>query len=142
MNFEELKKLIKIFESSSLCELEVREKGICFKLAKHTQTENRRELSLSQAKNKERGKVKKEKKEEIYVRSPLVGTFYRAPSPEEEPFVEVGDEVSPDQTLCIVEAMKVMNEITSESKGKIKSILVENGEPVEYCQELFLIEEK
>ncbi|MCD6082956.1 acetyl-CoA carboxylase biotin carboxyl carrier protein, partial [Candidatus Aerophobetes bacterium] len=76
------------------------------------------------------------------VRSPLVGTFYRAPSPEEEPFVEVGDEVTEGQTLCIIEAMKVMNEITSEVSGKVKKILVENGQPVEYDQELFLIERK
>jgi len=145
MNFEELKKLIEIFESSSLCELEVKEGGVCFRLAKQTQTESRKELSLPRIESKERGEVKEEKggkREGIYVRSPLVGTFYRAPSPGEKPFIEVGDEVSPDQTLCIIEAMKVMNEITSESNGKIKSILVENGEPVEYDQELFLIEEQ
>ncbi|MEA1964483.1 MAG: acetyl-CoA carboxylase biotin carboxyl carrier protein [Candidatus Aerophobetes bacterium] len=138
MDFEELKKLIEIFESSSLSELEVKEGGVCFKLAKRTQTENRKELSFPQIESKE----KEKKREGIYVRSPLVGTFYRAPSPGEKPFVEVGDGVSPDQTLCIIEAMKVMNEITSENKGKIKNILVENGEPVEYNQELFLIEEQ
>jgi len=75
----------------------------------------------------------------FYVRSPLVGTFYKTSSPEEEPFVEVGDEVSVGQTLCIIEAMKVMNEITSEVAGKVKEILVENGHPVEYDQRLFLI---
>jgi acetyl-CoA carboxylase biotin carboxyl carrier protein len=72
----------------------------------------------------------------------LVGTFYRAPSPEDEPFVEVEDKVIKGQTLCIIEAMKVMNEITSETEGMIKKILVENGQPVEYDQELFLIEEQ
>jgi acetyl-CoA carboxylase biotin carboxyl carrier protein len=69
-----------------------------------------------------------------------VGTFYRAPSPEEKPYVEVGDEVVVGQGLCVIEAMKVMNEITSEAEGRIKEILVKNGHPVEYDQELFLIE--
>ena len=74
------------------------------------------------------------------VRSPMVGTFYRAPSPDADPYVEVGDNVSVGQTLCIVEAMKLMNEIESEVSGKIVKILVENAQPVEYNQVLFLIE--
>lgn len=74
------------------------------------------------------------------VRSPMVGTFYRAPSPDADPYVEVGDSVSVGQTLCIVEAMKLMNEIESEVSGKIVKILVENAQPVEYNQVLFLIE--
>lgn len=73
------------------------------------------------------------------IKSPLVGTFYRSPSPEAPPFVEVGDIVSPGQTLCIIEALKVMNEIESDTKGKIENILVENGEIVEYGQPLFEI---
>ncbi|HID39731.1 MAG TPA: acetyl-CoA carboxylase biotin carboxyl carrier protein [Calditrichaeota bacterium] len=74
------------------------------------------------------------------IRSPMVGTFYRAPSPDADPYVEVGDNVSVGQTLCIVEAMKLMNEIESEVSGKIVKILVENAQPVEYNQVLFLIE--
>ena len=73
--------------------------------------------------------------------SPLVGTFYRQPSPEEEPFVEAGDRVEVGETLCIIEAMKVMNEIASEVEGRVKKIMVKDGHPVEYDQELFLIEE-
>lgn len=76
------------------------------------------------------------------VRSPIVGTFYRAPSPGADPFVEVGDFVQKGQVLCIVEAMKVMNEIESPVDGKIVDILVQNGEPVEYGQVLFLIDSK
>lgn len=76
----------------------------------------------------------------IKVSSPLIGTFYRAPSPDSPPFVEVGKEVKEEDTLCIVEAMKVMNEIKSESAGRIKKILAENGKIVEYGQLLFLIE--
>jgi len=72
--------------------------------------------------------------------SPLVGTVYRAPSPEAAPFVKVGDKVSPDTVVCIVEAMKVMNEIKAEKSGVIRDILVENGSAVEFGQPLFVIE--
>ncbi len=73
------------------------------------------------------------------VKSPIVGTFYRAPSPDDDPFVKVGDTVEKGQTLCIVEAMKIMNEIESDYSGEVKKILVEDGEPVEYDQPLFII---
>lgn len=72
-------------------------------------------------------------------KSPLVGTFYRAASPEAEPFASVGSQVGPETVLCIIEAMKVMNEIKAETSGRIVEVLVENGAPVEYGQPLFLI---
>jgi acetyl-CoA carboxylase biotin carboxyl carrier protein len=72
--------------------------------------------------------------------SPMVGTFYRAPAPDADPYVEVGDTITVGQTVCIVEAMKLMNEIESEVKGKVVRILVENAQPVEYGQKLLLIE--
>ena len=72
--------------------------------------------------------------------SPIVGTFYRAPSPDAEPFAKVGDRVSADTVVCIIEAMKVMNEIKAEKSGVIKEILVENATPVEFGQPLFSIE--
>jgi acetyl-CoA carboxylase biotin carboxyl carrier protein len=71
--------------------------------------------------------------------SPMVGTFFRSPSPDAEPFVEVGARVGPDSVLCIIEAMKVMNEIKAETAGTVVEVLVENGEPVEFGQPLFLI---
>lgn len=74
------------------------------------------------------------------IKSPMVGTFYRTPSPEAAPFVEVGQEIEIGQVICIVEAMKLMNEIKSELKGRIVEVLVENAEPVEFGQPLFLIE--
>jgi acetyl-CoA carboxylase biotin carboxyl carrier protein len=74
------------------------------------------------------------------LKSPMVGTFYRAPSPGAPVFVEVGQSVSKGQTLCIIEAMKLLNEIESDVAGTVKAILVENGQPVEYGQPLFLIE--
>ena len=73
------------------------------------------------------------------IRSPIVGTFYRAPAPDADPFVKVGDKVSVGTTLCIVEAMKLMNEIESDINGTVVKILVENASPVEYNQPLFLI---
>ena len=72
--------------------------------------------------------------------SPIVGTFYRSPSPEAKSFVNIGDRVSPETVVCIIEAMKVMNEVKAEKSGVIKEILIENASPVEYGQPLFVIE--
>ena len=78
--------------------------------------------------------------EEGYVvKAPMVGTFYRAPSPNSPPFVEVGKQVSEGDTLCIIEAMKLLNEIETDVSGVVKKVLVENGEPVEFGQPLFVI---
>jgi len=77
---------------------------------------------------------------EIEVKSPMIGTFYRAPSPEAASYVEIGAEINPDTVVCIIEAMKLFNEIESDIKGKIVKILVDNATPVEYNQPLFLVE--
>ncbi|GAA6756699.1 acetyl-CoA carboxylase biotin carboxyl carrier protein [Thermus thalpophilus] len=76
----------------------------------------------------------------VEIRAPIVGTFYRAPAPDAPPYVKEGDRVEKGQVLCIIEAMKLMNEIESEVSGIVKKILVQNGEPVEYGQPLFLIQ--
>jgi acetyl-CoA carboxylase biotin carboxyl carrier protein len=76
----------------------------------------------------------------LTIKSPMIGTFYRRPSPDKPDFVEVGDEVSPGKVVCIIEAMKLFNEIESEVKGRIVKILVEDASPVEYDQPLFLVE--
>lgn len=76
----------------------------------------------------------------ITVRSPMIGTFYRTPSPDKPPFVNVGDDIKSGKVLCIIEAMKLFNEIESEVSGKIVKVLVENASPVEYDQPLFLVE--
>jgi len=76
----------------------------------------------------------------LEVKAPMVGTFYRASGPDKEPFVKVGDAVSPGKTLCILEAMKIMNEIEAEISGRIVEILVENGQPVQFDQVLFRME--
>jgi len=76
---------------------------------------------------------------EVDIKSPMIGTFYRAPSPEAAPYVEMGTEVNPDTVVCIIEAMKVMNEIKAEAKGVITQVLIENAKPVEFGQPLFKI---
>jgi len=73
------------------------------------------------------------------IKSPMIGTFYRSPSPESGPYIEIGSEVNPDSVVCIIEAMKVMNEIKAEVKGVITQVLVENAKPVEFGQPLFKI---
>jgi acetyl-CoA carboxylase biotin carboxyl carrier protein len=74
------------------------------------------------------------------IRSPMVGTFYAAPNPDAAAFVKVGDQVGPETTVCVIEAMKVFNEIPAECSGRIAAVLVENGEPVEFSQPLFRVE--
>ncbi|HWX19408.1 MAG TPA: acetyl-CoA carboxylase biotin carboxyl carrier protein [Candidatus Binatia bacterium] len=76
---------------------------------------------------------------EVEIKSPMIGTFYRAPSPESASYVEVGTEVNPETVVCIIEAMKVMNEIKAEAKGTITQVMVENAKPVEFGQPLFKI---
>ena len=140
MDIEQLKNIITIFECSSLCELEIEEKGVRFRLVKKTSSPETsapgKEIEVSPT--KEQPDQVNEK--ELIVRSPLVGTFHRAHSPSEEPFTEIDEHVHSGQTLCVIEAMKVMNEISSDVSGKVKKILVENAQPVEYDQELFIIE--
>jgi acetyl-CoA carboxylase biotin carboxyl carrier protein len=76
---------------------------------------------------------------EVEIKSPMIGTFYRSPSPEAHSYVEIGTEVNPDSVVCIIEAMKVMNEIKAEAKGVITQVLVENAKPVEFGQPLFKV---
>ena len=76
---------------------------------------------------------------ELDIKSPMIGTFYRAPSPESAPYVDIGSEVNPEAVVCIIEAMKVMNEIKAEVKGVVTQVLVENAKPVEFGQPLFKI---
>jgi acetyl-CoA carboxylase biotin carboxyl carrier protein len=77
--------------------------------------------------------------DEVEIKSPMIGTFYRAPSPEAASYVEIGTDINPDTVVCIIEAMKVMNEIKAEVKGVITQVLVENGKPVEFGQPLFKV---
>jgi acetyl-CoA carboxylase biotin carboxyl carrier protein len=138
MDLEKLKEFIEFMNENNLCELEIEKEGERIRLKKFSE-EN---LPVIRKVNFPVEEEKKERKEErlIEIKSPMVGTFYRAPSPGAKPYVEVGDIVNPGDVVCIIEAMKLMNEIKAEVGGKIKEILVENGHPVEFGQTLFLVE--
>jgi len=153
MDINEIKKLIKVFESSQVTELSISEGDLKIKMSKNgsgvsgynasitpsnSRTENIDEglVKLETAKEKE---IQKTEENLHIINSPIVGTFYRAPAPDADPYVQVGDTVSTGTVLCIVEAMKLMNEIESDVSGKVVKILVENGTPVEYGQPLFQI---
>ena len=158
-----IKKLIKLLESGDINELEIEEEGTRLKLVKSKPAENSFPQIISYAPpaqvsassgggtaaptqtEAQKSEEKKEGavlsgKELIEVRSPIVGTFYRAPSPNADPYIQVGQQVSKGTILCIIEAMKLMNEIECEHDGKIVKIVAENAQPVEYNQVLFLIE--
>jgi len=156
MDLEIIKKLVKIVDSSSVTDLEIEESGLKIKIAKKirsSQVVTQAQIpvastqSVIQPTASVAGEGAKQKTEAEPVaanlheiRSPIVGTFYRAPAPDADSYAQVGTVVSPGSVLCIVEAMKLMNEIESDVSGKVVKILVENGKPVEYNQPLFLIE--
>ena len=148
-----IKKLIKLLNSNNVSEIEVEEGGVKIRVVKNKPAGEPQVIAVNpsvQASNPvskvaesrdERQEVKAPfKRNLLEVRSPIVGTFYRAPSPNADPYVQVGQIVSVGTVLCIIEAMKLMNEIESEVNGKVVEILVENGKPVEYNQLLFRIE--
>jgi len=158
MDLNYLKKLIKLLDSSDLAEMEIEEEGSKIRLSKPRpkisqnipagQLPNYFEQNLS-ATQQSKTAQKDEKKEDIKkseniveVRSPMVGTFYSSPSPDAAPYVKIGSEIKAGSTICIIEAMKLMNEIESEVTGKVVKILTENGKAVEFDQVLFLIEKK
>jgi len=149
INYEEINKIIKLLEDRNLAEFELEIEGFKIKLRKNAAgammpTASPRASSFAspaaEAGSAALAEAELEAKGNAHViASPIVGTFYRAPSPTSPPFVEVGDVVKKKQTLCIVEAMKLMNEIESDVDGVVKEIFVENGKPVEYGQKLFTI---
>ena len=101
---------------------------------------NKKEVTAKKLDNIDYPKLKEENDNIEEIVAPMVGTFYRAPAPDAEPFVEVGDIIKPGTTLCIIEAMKLMNEIEAEISGKIIDIVVDDGQAVEYGQPLFIVE--
>jgi len=150
MNLKEIKEMINLMNENNLTELELEREGTRIKIKKASldstlplagrPVEYRVETSLA-AKATETSALKEGAGRSLKeITSPMVGTFYRAPSPEAAPFVEVGQIVEVGQVVCIVEAMKLMNEIKSEIRGKITEVAVENAEPVEFGQTLFVVE--
>ena len=149
MDLRKLKKLIDLVEESGITELEVTEGEEKVRIVKQTGAVANPTyvLPAGAAPQPKRSVDLDDEAEEDdddlpagqVVKSPMVGTFYRAASPGSDPFVEVGSTVKIGDTLCIVEAMKLLNEIESEYAGTIKAILVDNGQPVEYGEPLFVI---
>lgn len=150
MNVKEIKEMINLMNENNLLELELEREGLRLRLKKEPKTGFYEQQTASGIKFiPETPILKKAAPPEeaaqkaprgVEIKSPMVGTFYRSPSPEAPSFAEPGTEVTKGQVLCIVEAMKLMNEIKSELKCKILEILVENGQPVEFGQPLFLVE--
>lgn len=142
MKISKLKDLIKLVEESKITELEISRFGTKVRISKKLESSSNTEPPAGvEVEIPQKIEEKKAVHEETRViKAPMVGTFYRAPSPDASPYVEIGDVVKPGQVVCIIEAMKVMNEIQSEIEGKVAKILVENESPVEYGQELFLLE--
>ena len=142
METRDLKQIIKILEASNLESIEIEQKGIKIKVKKPSAGMVAGPALATPAPGTSATTtttVTTDVTSGTPVKSPLVGTYYNAPSPEEAPFVTVGDNVKEGQTLCIIEAMKVMNEIVAPCDGKVVKILVDNEEMVEFDQSLMLI---
>ena len=143
MELEDLKQLLELLKDTDITELQVEKDGTKVKI-KREKTFSSLEMPFHKPSTALRDKIIAETEEEtqrlVTITSPIVGTFYRAPTPEAVSFVEIGAQVNKGQVLCIVEAMKLMNEIESDVDGIVVKILVENGQPVEYGEPLFLID--
>lgn len=143
MNLEEIKSLIDIISETDVTEVNVEEDNFKIKIKRGTQmvdfTPGEAATRHIQAPRNPSAEEEEDSGREEIV-APMVGTFYRAPAPDADPFVEIGDIVNPGDTICIIEAMKLMNEIEVETRGKIIEILVDDAEPVEYGEPLFIIE--
>ena len=145
MDIRKVKKLIELLEESGISEIEISEGEESVRISRYP---NPGLMSFApqhyappqQPPQEQRTEAPSEPQKGYQVTAPMVGTFYASPSPGAKPFVEIGSQVKPGDTLCIIEAMKMMNQIESEVAGKVVSILVENGDPVEFGQPLFVIE--
>lgn len=140
LDFEQLRELIRLLDESNLTEIEVERGNDRIRVRRDPAPVVSTAASPSVGASTQSGGTPAVDDGGNYVTSPFVGTFYRASSPESEAFVQEGDSIAPGQVLCIVEAMKLMNEIESEVSGTIVEILVESGKPVEYGDRLFRIE--
>ncbi len=154
MDIRKVKKLIELLEQSDVAEIEIHEGEESVRINRHgrgvqppVMTTPPTPAPVASPAFAERTPVSEsalsaddEGPEENLVRSPMVGTFYRTPSPGSKAFVQEGDQVKVGDTLCIIEAMKILNQIESEKAGTVRKILVDNGQPVEYDQPLFVVE--
>lgn len=150
MDVDELKRLISLMNDNDLVELEYEEDGKKVRLRKANDNAVALPVPIpaapvahpsAAARPSEPGAPREAppKADLVEIKSPLVGTFYRAPRPDAEPYVVEGDAIAEDRIVCLIEAMKVMNEIKAEVRGVVQEVLVKNGEPVEFGQPLFLV---
>lgn len=154
MDIRKVKKLIELLEESGIAEIEIKEGEESVRISRHgtgttvmapqpMMSAPMMAAPMAAPAPAAAPTATESASEEIsghVVRAPMVGTFYRAPSPGAKNFVEEGQSVKTGDTLCIIEAMKLLNQIEADKSGKIKAVLVENGQPVEYNQPLFIIE--
>lgn len=139
---EQIRQLIELLRGTEVSELEIEREGLRLRITLQGQRALTRTVQTEEASSlaAEERVPQEEAPSGLHpIKSPIVGTFYRAPSPDADPFVEVGSKVKKGDVLCIIEAMKLMNEIESDIDGTVEKIMVENGQPVEYGQVLFLI---
>ena len=143
MDLDLVKKIIKIAEEADISGLAVEQAGFRVEVKREKQiiaAVPQQTIAHQSVAAAAPSKPKQEEEEGVMaITAPMVGTFYRSPSPDSSAYVEVGDRVEPGKTVCIIEAMKLFNEIESEIRGEVVKALVENGQPVEYGQKLFLI---
>ena len=145
MYIKEIKDMINLMNENGLTELEIEKEGVRIRLKKGGSGvyEKAIEYIAPQAQalaQSAQAAAEKPQKSGVEIKAPMVGTFYRAPSPEAPSYANIGDKIEVGQVICIIEAMKLMNEIKSEVKGKIIDIQVDNAEPVEFGQILFVVE--
>jgi acetyl-CoA carboxylase biotin carboxyl carrier protein len=141
MDIKKIKEMLELMNRENLVEIEIEEEGKSIRLRK------KEELPLKEVQASPADIQPKEEPKEprsidsnaLYIKSPMVGTFYSSPSPDMAPYTDLNKNIEVGDTVCIVEAMKLMNEIKSEFKGKVAEILVENGDPVDFGQPLFKI---
>ncbi len=146
MNLKEIKEVIQLMNENQLSEFEMEKDGLKIRLKKEASGveqvvyESRPAAAPRQTVAEAKEAAKPAAVAKTTIKSPMVGTFYASPSPDAPPFLQVGSEIQVGQVICIVEAMKLMNEIKAEVKGKVVELLVHNGDPVEFGQPLFVIE--
>ena len=144
MDIRKIKKLIEMLQDSDLKEIEVSQGDESVRISRDNKPQTAEPIIQKQVVHEasnivSQDEIPQEEAKGNKVTSPIVGTFYRKPSPDKDPFIKVGDEVQEGDILCIIEAMKMMNEIKSDFSGKVVSIDVEDGQPVEYGQHIITI---
>ena len=150
MNLKEIKELINLMNENDLVELEIEREGTKIRIRKSssgkfeatTEAPSAQRVIQTVKLDQELDSKKETRLEKnlVAIKAPMVGTFYRTPSPDTKSYVEIGQVVEVGQVVCIIEAMKLMNEIKSEVTGKVVEVLVENANPVEYGQALFMVD--